>query len=219
MVYHYPVVVHNGLILPRIHRPFQFFNFMVDLDGYLDIVKSAWSVSILGDLLQVLAAKLRSTKRALQSRNKTNGNLSTKVGKARELLHATQIAISRTPGDLSFLQLQRTLSQDLWAALLSEEKLSKQKSRIQWLKDRDGNNGFFHSQTWNQNKILSIENESGDLCFCQLEIQKIAMSHFSLGSSSQAGKLDPASSIANTVTSQQGSLLKRDITDAEFYPP
>lgn len=143
-------MVKNGSILPSSLKPFQFFNFMLELDNFHEVVRNAWNVHVTRDPLQILARKLKELKRALCILNNTNGNLSSLVVKARMALQETQIAISRAPADLSLLQRQRILSNDLWKALLNEEKLSKQKSRIQRLKDGDKNTGFFHNQVKNR---------------------------------------------------------------------
>lgn len=221
---HCPAVVHTGLVMPYTPKPFQFFNFMIDLPNFNEVAAAAWSGLAPGDPLQILARKLRATKQALCTLNKANDNLSSNVEKARNLLHMTQTAISANPSDLNLLINQRTLSQSLWAALCAEEKLLRQKSRIQWLKEGDRNSGYFHNQIknrWNQNKVLAIVNSEWQLHTNLKDIQNIAVNHFR--SMLGAGPRGICPNLQNfslplvsSISPQQAASIERDISDEEI---
>jgi len=191
----------------------------------MEVVQYAWNTPASGDPLQILSGKLKAVKHALIYLNRVNGNLHSNVEKSRALFHATQQAITLNPTDPLLLSLQQTQSATLWADLLCEEKLLKQKSRIQWLKEGDKNTGFFHNQIknrWNHNKTLSIENAEGDWCYGHSAVQGIAVDHFhSLLGSPAVDQAIPdlesvESVISSKISSQQALLLERDITDEEI---
>lgn len=107
--------------------------------------------------------------------------------------------------------------------MANEEILSKQKSRIQWLKEGDTNSGFLHSQMknrWNQNKILAIMNADGTLRTGQKEIQDIAVNHFQAllrTSLPVVGLGNLYLESPKCVSVVQAAALERDITDEEIY--
>lgn len=84
--YHCPVVVKTVSIQPSSPKSFQFFNFMLDLDNFHEVVRNAWNGYVPGDPLQILARKLKDVKMALCILNKANENLSSLVDKARAAL-------------------------------------------------------------------------------------------------------------------------------------
>lgn len=89
-------------------------------------------------------------KKALITINKDVGNLTSNAQVARQKLHEVQNALNDNPKDSNLLSLQRRYSDNLWKALMHEEMLLKEKSRIQWLKEGDKNSSFFHNQLKNR---------------------------------------------------------------------
>lgn len=63
-----------------------------------------------------------------------------------------------------------------------EESFFKEKSRIQWMKDRDRNTKYFHSVVKShiaRNKILRLKNEAGDIIEDYELVQDMAVEFFS----------------------------------------
>lgn len=221
---HWLAVVKMGLRLPRIPKPFQFFNYMIQLDNFNVVVQTAWDIQVSGDPLQILAAKLQSVKNTFRLLNKFVGNLHANVTLAREALHTTQQALCSNPGYLNLLSLQRSQSASLWAALWSEENITQQTSCILWLKDEDRNTKFFQSQIktrWNRNKILSVVNANGVLVSGQSEVKSVTVNYFKdfLGSDSPSDisclmSLSP--SFSKHVSDQEAAYLDSDVTEVEI---
>lgn len=178
---HCPAILYTGLKMSHIPKPFQFFNYIIELDNFIKVVKKAWDTPCDGPPLQILSDKLKCVKKALIDLNKTVGNLTTNVQSSRQLLYDVQNALVDNPRNYELLSLQRKYTDDLWKALLHEENLLKQKSRVLWLKEGDRNSSFLHNQIksrWNHNKILSIENEEGKLKQGHNEVQEVAVNYF-----------------------------------------
>ena len=76
---HCPLLLHVPMDVIRYPKPFQFFNYMLNLDGFSDVVKQAWDTSLFGDPMSILCRKLKLVKQALIDLNKKYGNLYTRV--------------------------------------------------------------------------------------------------------------------------------------------
>lgn len=147
---HAPLILHTGIALPRLRKPFQFFNYMLNLDGFTDLIASTWQNQVSGNPLFILAEKLRHVKKALVTLNINQGNLTPNVQKIRQDLHAIQQAIDSTAAssvdNTSLRAKERLLHHQLWRAITLEENLAQQKSRVQWLEQGDKNTGFFFNK-------------------------------------------------------------------------
>lgn len=58
---HNPIVNKEPMQLRRFGKPFQFFNFMIDIPGFLDMVTKAWTVQCHGSPIAQFNAKIKST--------------------------------------------------------------------------------------------------------------------------------------------------------------
>lgn len=222
---HCPAILFSGLVIPKIHKPFQFFNFMHNVDGFVHTLRSVWDCSVVGDPIYVLSKKLQRAKKAICELNRNLGNVSNQVVQARQQLNQVQLALNEQPGDRVLLQLQRESSSNLWDAWIREEALLKQKSRVLWLKEGDSNSSFFHSMVksrWNINKILSIENANGELVHGHDQAQTVAVDYFydllgSPPSSGYGGLHDWSHIFSRFINPSQALMLDREVTDDEIW--
>lgn len=76
---HNPLMLNVPMILERFSKPFQFFNFMIELPDFMPLVEKAWTTRCFGDPLGVLCKKLKLVKSALVQLNKEHGNLHSNV--------------------------------------------------------------------------------------------------------------------------------------------
>lgn len=98
---HNPIILSTGISHNKIFKPFQFFNHLILMEGYAEVVSQAWNCQISGSPIFILAEKLRRTKRALIAFNKQHGSTSTNIQLARQALHALQMSIQLSDDPIS----------------------------------------------------------------------------------------------------------------------
>ena len=184
---HCPLKIHAPMEIDKVHKNFQFFNYMFQLDGFKDAVLTAWSQPLFGDPLAVLGRKLKLVKQNLVKLNKIHGDVREKTVNARATLAAIQDALLISPRDPVLLRDELQGGEALLKALNHEEVFYKQKSRVSWLSLGDNNNSFFFNQTkqnWNHNKILAIKDANGQTVLGHKLVASVAVDFFknSLGS-------------------------------------
>ena len=178
---HNPLILNSPMLLEKITKPFQYFSFMNNIEGFQDTVRNAWNCSWFGNPMSILAVKLKAVKKALIELNKANGNLQNNVSKSRSDLAAIQELLLANPQDSELLSQEKTAVWKLNKALMEEECFLRQKSRVKWLDKGDKNNKFFFSKiktNWNRNKILSVADHNGEMVFGQKQVAKVAVDFF-----------------------------------------
>lgn len=121
---HSPIILYSGIQLHKVPRPFQFFNFMLDLDGFSATVQDAWNSHVTGNPMYILAEKLRRTKKALISLNSI-GNLSSNVKNLQAELLSIQSALNESPTNSSSRAREKHCIHNLWKALSMEESCDR----------------------------------------------------------------------------------------------
>jgi hypothetical protein len=126
---------------------FHFEAFWTKLDGFQEVVESAWaSVTVSSCPFDTLAKKFRATVRALQSwSQKTIGHVNTQLEMAREIFH--QLEIAQDHRTLSPLEtwLRNKLKLHSLALSSFQRTIARSRSRITWLSEGDANTALFHS--------------------------------------------------------------------------
>ncbi|XP_074363455.1 uncharacterized protein LOC141703993 [Apium graveolens] len=142
---HNPLLFVEPMQLRKFGKPFQFFNYMIEIPGFLDIVSFAWSTHCLGSPIAQFHARLRHTKVLLRKFNRDHGNIHNNVQHARGNLEEFQASFGSTVDQSRIIEEQDLISK-LNVALAQEESLLLQKARVRWLHLGDNNNSFFHQQ-------------------------------------------------------------------------
>lgn len=127
-----------------------------------------------------LTSKLKIVKNILKLLNASHGNWHNRVKQAQAELADFQNNLGSNPSNADLTE-ERRLCEALATELNKEEKFLKQKSRVHWMKYGDGNNKFFFNSTrgrWNLNKIMSIEDDNGDVHTNHTDISTTAMNYF-----------------------------------------
>lgn len=186
---HCPVSVCLGYPIERIFRPFQCFNFLTEHPDFLYEVALAWNSHVSGNPWFVLTSKLKVVKAALKRLNRSSGNVHSNLVDARNALLSFQAGMDPNSHSDVFEE-EKLLAQRFQSALKSEELFLKQKSRVAWLKDGDANNRFFFQACkgrWNKNKILSIQDDDGNVASNHKDMSSVAVNFFTnlMGSDSE----------------------------------
>ncbi|XP_074375414.1 uncharacterized protein LOC141717219 [Apium graveolens] len=215
---HNVILFEEPMQLQKVNKPFQFFNYMIDITGFHVAVDKAWSLPCSSSCYAQFASRLRETKLLLRQLNMSHGDVSSNILVARANLEELQACMLNN-GDPSLLALEKDLINKLNLALAEEESLFLQKSRVKWMGLGDGNNAFFHQQckaNWNHNKVLALEDDSGTLVHGQLPCANLSVTYFKnlLGSEIVSSHIDLESVDCKVLTDTQTSFLSDTVTDA-----
>jgi len=221
---HCPIILQTGISFPKVKKPFKFFNYMLEVEGFQEVLDSVWYSHYDGNPFTVFSSKLKKLKGALSSFNRSNGNLSSNVAVARDALHDVQVSLQSDPLNSNLMALESDCMSQLWKALDLEESLLLQKSRQTWLSQGDRNSAFFAASVksrWNANKILSIADGNGDVVEGQDAIESIAVDYFQgiLGADQFPfhGHDVLNAVIAPAVSPQAASMLIAPISNEEIF--
>ncbi|GAV91001.1 hypothetical protein CFOL_v3_34401 [Cephalotus follicularis] len=175
---HSPVSIQLRQMQPYRGRPFKFLNFWAESDNFFHTVKQEWDKTYSGSPLIAIHKKLKSLK-GLLKKFCTRPN-----SRAKELrlnLYSVQQEMMNGAVDLSMVERERQLRQEVRRAARSEEAFFKQKSRIQWLKEGDSNSAYFHGMVkirQSKNHIVMIRNEAGAWVELEADIAQVGVDHF-----------------------------------------
>ena len=125
-------------------------------------------------------SKLKKVKVALKSVNAKNGNLIQAVLNSRDELLKFQDSMGVPPSSAD-LRIKKELANLYSSALPSDGSFLKQKSRIHWLKNGDGNNRYFMNSCknrWNSNKVLFVVDDYGNTHVSHENIVSVDVSYF-----------------------------------------
>ena len=148
----------------------------------MEIVKVSWQTPIAGNSMVSLHKKLKRLKQVLRDFNKAQfAGLPEKVKEKRNELEVVQISNLSNKSSVEMLDKERVLSKELHEMMIQEESFYRQKSRIQWLNERDLNTRFFHSMASlrkKQNTIMALMDSEGNKLTSYAQISQEAVSYF-----------------------------------------
>ncbi|KAF3775645.1 putative ribonuclease H protein [Nymphaea thermarum] len=169
---------------------FRFFSSWARLPESHRIVAEAWSRRDLGCPLIRVTSKLERVRKDLSRWYKHQvGDVALHINGLKQSLENIQIRCEA--GDSSAALVEMLLRQELSTALLEEESQWRQKARIKWLREGDGNTTFFQRVVKGRrvkNQILTME-DGGLEYEDQDMIQQICFNYFSslLGTTDGSG--------------------------------
>ncbi|XP_062085625.1 uncharacterized protein LOC133791722 [Humulus lupulus] len=152
--------------MQNIKKPFRYFNFWKNLNGFLDVVKQFWQEKVVGSHMYQLVFLLKQLKFGLKSLNRQGrGDVELQEKEAyRHLLNIQQQ-----------LQLDPCNSELILAEIKSRKYFSvahknyiqylSQKAKVDWIKSGDENTKMFHTSLKvrrQQNTIYSIRDQNGN---------------------------------------------------------
>ncbi|XP_071676865.1 uncharacterized protein [Lolium perenne] len=132
---------------------------------YRDTLERAWAEADVGPKsLQATWANLHSVTASLQDWSRASFGVVKK--KIRQLEHKLKI-IRLAPCSPSVLAKSRDVERELCELFEREEVMSRQRSRVEWLKAGDRNSAFFHARASARrrtNKVRALIREDGSRC-------------------------------------------------------
>ncbi|GJZ93076.1 hypothetical protein Tco_0665141 [Tanacetum coccineum] len=177
---HSPAVLIINNICSKNPKPFRFMNFLVEKPEILKTVKENWHVPVEGFAMYVLAKRLKLTKRHMRNLNRKNGNVFANVKKLKVDLERVQRELNKSPHCFVLRNEELRCSNAYKSALLEEERFLRQKSKIEWQKEGDLNNAYFHNfikGRLNKCIIESINDEDG-VSYTSEDVADIFVGHF-----------------------------------------
>lgn len=147
-----------------------------------NFVKTVWSLQTFGSPMQILSQKLKRLKEELKVWNKNIfGDIHKQVKKSVDKLDQIQYSINIAGGTDDLLNQEKLAKIELERALNIEEKIWKEKARINWHCDGDRNTAYFHrtakiKQAYKKITSLRIENT---VITQQDQIASHVVAHFS----------------------------------------
>lgn len=199
MVLHRECSVHVPILCPWKNdsvvspRHWLFLRAWCTTEGFVDVVRSAWS-SIASDLnMSTLLRKMKATRLALIDWNHNSfGNIFDRKAAIEDSIVSLEEALI---GDWNFEDF--TCSSDLkgdWRDICSqEETFWKQKSRLHWLHEGDSNTKFFHAMAKARSAMASVSTIVDDFGLEHIGVDathSAAVSFFHCLLSSKAHSLD-----------------------------
>ncbi|KAF3781752.1 Transposon TX1 uncharacterized protein [Nymphaea thermarum] len=182
------------------------------------IVAEAWSRRDLGCPLIRVTSKLERVRKDLSRWYKHQvGDVALRINGLKQSLENIQIRCEA--GDSSAAPVEMLLRQELSTALLEEESQWRQKARIKWLREGDGNKDFFQRVVKGRrvkNQILTME-DGGLEYEDQDMIQQICFNYFSslLGTTDGSGEILPGLWDGEVVSEIENQSLFKPVTREE----
>ena len=177
---HSPAVLSISDLTVKKSKTFRFMNYLADKAEFLDVVKKNWNVPVKGFSMFVLAKRLKLMKRHMRSLNRKNGNVFDKVKRLKAELKKVQMDLDKDPDNPLLREEELIYNFAYREALLDEEKVLKQKSKIEWLKEGDQNNSYFHNfikGRFSKSRIDSVYDEEG-VKYSGSDVSKKFVEHF-----------------------------------------
>ncbi|XP_059629653.1 uncharacterized protein LOC132272541 [Cornus florida] len=179
---HSPMVVKFGNPNPRRNIPFKFFNFLGDHRDFLTTTSVMWGANVNDHTMFQVTRKLKLLKQHLKLLNtKEFSEISSRVIEVKEALHHCEMTLDSYPSDEHLRTRENELLQAYNDATVAEESFFRQKSRINWLKEGDGNTTLFmkaFNNRCNKKKILSLHLNDGTTTNEPQVIKEEALNYF-----------------------------------------
>ncbi|GJW40181.1 hypothetical protein Tco_0066026 [Tanacetum coccineum] len=164
---HAPAVLKLPLKVKAKPKPFKFTNLLVKNSMFKETVSRSWNLSVSGFYMYQVVHKLKCLKKPFRILLYETGHIFDNVKKLRHDLDTVQRALDLDPFNLALREEEATYVQAFNEAILLEEKILKQKAKIDWLREGDTNSAYFHKAVKSRvsrSRIDVVTNSNGVVC-------------------------------------------------------
>ncbi|KAJ9536614.1 hypothetical protein OSB04_un000215 [Centaurea solstitialis] len=137
------VISFKGGRVPK-HGGFKFDNFLTNHPCFIDVVRNAWRQDYEGCFMFRLVKRLQSLKTPFRKLRSDYGDLRKRVDFFRKELELVQQAVDSNPFNTDLRVDLAHFSLAFQQACLDEEEALRQRAKMHWLNEGDGNTKFFH---------------------------------------------------------------------------
>ncbi|XP_074267229.1 uncharacterized protein LOC141590547 [Silene latifolia] len=167
LFYHCPCVINFTMASTKRQKSFKYFNMWALADNFEDVVSTGWQAEIQGTPMYRVTKKLKGLKHSLKQLNREQ------FSDIENLTHVTTIAMQKfqenlraDPLNVDLCKAERECAHDLMELTKAREMYLAQKSKENWVKERDANISFFHSSIKRRrsvNHVFQVKDASGKL--------------------------------------------------------
>ncbi len=167
-----PMVIHH-------RKPFRFEKVWTSDHGYEETIEAAWKTIKPGVPMYIVWEKIHACRRGLHKWGSNNfGNIQKQIRETENQLKQAE-AISMQGRDHAQVI---TLKAKLCALLVQDERLWRQRSRVEWLKARDKNTRYFlckASQRRHKNHVYQLKDQAGMWTSHQDQVPPLFIEYYS----------------------------------------
>nr|GEY33381.1 hypothetical protein [Tanacetum cinerariifolium] len=139
-------------------------NLLADKLSFLPTVKDNWGIEVHGFYMFVLAKRLKNIKKHLRIIKRLNRNVFDKLKMLRVELKRVQSSLDKDPHCMHLREEEYVYCSAYKEAISDEEKVLRQKTKIQWLREGDHNSAYFHNMLKgrvHKNRIEVVYDDQG----------------------------------------------------------
>ncbi|XP_062100704.1 uncharacterized protein LOC133806603 [Humulus lupulus] len=163
---HSPALLTVYPSMQNIKKPFRYFNFWKNLNGFLDVVKQCWQEKVAGSHMYQLVFLLKQLKSGLKNLNRQGrGDVELQEKETYQQLLKIQQQLQLDPRNSDLILAEKKYRTEFSVAHKNYIQYLSQKAKVDWIKSRDENTKLFHSSLKirrQQNTIYSIRDQNGN---------------------------------------------------------
>ncbi|KAH1189577.1 Transposon TX1 uncharacterized protein [Glycine max] len=163
------------------NKKFKFINQVTEMDGYKTEVNSNWNQPIGGDQVKILWKKLSRLKPVLMKMNKPLMGLKQQIENIRNKLTDAHNNLSHDRMNEQRIKEVKQHTENLLNLQETEEKVLRQRAKVDWIRLGDGNNAFFHASLKSRQKkcgITKLLQEDGTVVHQQEDISNEVLNFY-----------------------------------------
>ena len=214
---HKPIWVSSEpMVLPK-RRPFRFEEVWTSDQGCENVIEALWKNHIPGVPMYSVWEKIHACRRGLRSWSRQSfGNVKSRIKKVEDQLKEAKGASMQGLDHYRVSELKA----ELYSLLAKEERLWRQRSRVDWLRAGDRNTRYFHcraTQRQRRNYITRLKNQAGQWTTTHDQVPSLFIEYFnSLFQTVNPEQVEEVvEDIQSVVTEEMNSQLVKDFTVEE----